>query len=187
MALDTAPIDIIILITRHDSAAWYNLAQIVPSFRAWTYSDQGRHAYAARFTVTRKTVSYSSDVFQHTTTLFGVLHSVNDQPAVVNECGNTWYTAGRVDRGNDLPAIMTKNGNRHWYIDYTIGRYIRPLSARMGRKNGIYWASSIATTISRPIYRPTARASGIIVICYTATTCPHGRLTARANGISMGY
>lgn len=46
----------------------------------------------------------------------GILHSVNDQPAVVFADGTKiWYRYGHIHRDNDLPAIERGNELHEWW------------------------------------------------------------------------
>jgi antitoxin component YwqK of YwqJK toxin-antitoxin module len=49
---------------------------------------------------------------------FGLLHSIDDQPSLIDDEGNTfWHKDGRFHRDNDLPAIIMNNGDKYWYIN----------------------------------------------------------------------
>jgi antitoxin component YwqK of YwqJK toxin-antitoxin module len=49
---------------------------------------------------------------------FGLLHSIDDQPSLIDDEGNTfWHKDGRFHRDNDLPAIIMNNGDQYWHIN----------------------------------------------------------------------
>jgi hypothetical protein len=46
----------------------------------------------------------------------GILHSFNDNPAVIHNDGTKlWYQHGNLHRNNDQPAIVKDIGSKEWY------------------------------------------------------------------------
>ncbi len=54
----------------------------------------------------------------------GILHSENDQPAIMYQNGVTryWYKDGIFHREGDKPAVVRQNGDQHWYKDGKLHR-----------------------------------------------------------------
>jgi hypothetical protein len=53
---------------------------------------------------------------------FGLLHSLNDQPSLIDDIGNKyWHKAGKIHRENDQPSIID-NGDLYWYKDGLLHR-----------------------------------------------------------------
>ena len=51
-----------------------------------------------------------------------LLHSFNDEPAVILEDGEShWYAKGKLHRVNG-PAVICANGNQQWYINGQLHR-----------------------------------------------------------------
>jgi hypothetical protein len=51
------------------------------------------------------------------------LHSFNDQPAKIYECGlKAWYKHGNLHRDNDHPAVIEETGTKYWYQHYEMHR-----------------------------------------------------------------
>lgn len=56
------------------------------------------------------------DIVNGRTYLNGVLHSFDDQPAIITGNGNQyWFRYGMQHRDNDLPAVIHANGTHEWY------------------------------------------------------------------------
>ena len=56
----------------------------------------------------------------------GLLHSFNDEPAVIQNGKRVWYHHSKIHRDNDLPAIIFANGDQCWCIHGKIHRYNGP-------------------------------------------------------------
>jgi hypothetical protein len=67
------------------------------------------------FRLAAGTVQIRDDINSRTY-LNGVLHSFDDQPAVITVLGSRkWYHNGLLHRDNGSPAIMSSDGTREWY------------------------------------------------------------------------
>jgi hypothetical protein len=54
---------------------------------------------------------------------FGLLHSIDDKPSLIDDEGNQyWYKDGKIHRNNDLPSIIMNNGDLYWYKDGLLHR-----------------------------------------------------------------
>jgi hypothetical protein len=54
---------------------------------------------------------------------FGLLHSFDDQPSLVdNESNKYWHKDGRFHRENDMPSIVMNNGDLYWHINGNLYR-----------------------------------------------------------------
>jgi hypothetical protein len=43
-------------------------------------------------------------------------HSINDLPAIISTNGNQyWYKEGKIHRDCDLPAVISADGDQYWY------------------------------------------------------------------------
>ena len=65
-----------------------------------------------------KFISIWSGGYVTRTYLNGRLHSIDDQPAIINihECVcNYWYKYGKKHRGGDLPAYVNTDGSKAYY------------------------------------------------------------------------
>jgi antitoxin component YwqK of YwqJK toxin-antitoxin module len=48
---------------------------------------------------------------------FGLLHSIDDQPSIVDNGNLYWHRDGKIHRENDMPSIIMNNGDKYWYIN----------------------------------------------------------------------
>jgi antitoxin component YwqK of YwqJK toxin-antitoxin module len=48
---------------------------------------------------------------------FGLLHSFDDQPSIINNGDLYWHKDGLLHRDNDMPSIVMNNGDKYWYIN----------------------------------------------------------------------
>jgi hypothetical protein len=53
---------------------------------------------------------------------FGLLHSYNDQPFIIDKGDLYWHKYGLLNRDNDLPSIVMNNGDKYWYINGILNR-----------------------------------------------------------------
>jgi len=57
----------------------------------------------------------------------GELHRENDMPAVIWKNGaKHWYTNGKCHRDNDMPAIIFADGDKEWWINNEFIRIEHP-------------------------------------------------------------
>lgn len=55
--------------------------------------------------------------------LNGVLHSYNNQPAIIKNYGvRVWYREGKLHSFNDQPALIYANGSKEWYKEGKLHR-----------------------------------------------------------------
>src|SRR5437762_263917 len=96
------PIELIKVIAIFDSDTWYKLYLYHDGFRALAKTQPLIKIYQNEF------VEHSIDEDgDKCTYLFGQLHSINDQPAVIRaDGGQEWYQNGQLHRYNDLPAAI---------------------------------------------------------------------------------
>jgi hypothetical protein len=48
---------------------------------------------------------------------FGLLHSLDDKPSIIDNGDLYWHKDGLLHRDNDLPSIIMNNGNKYWHIN----------------------------------------------------------------------
>ncbi len=104
--LDSLPIEIIGVIAGMDPDTCWNLYAAYPQFR-WKFCCDILQ-YRQMF-ITRK---------RGRTYVLGMLHSIDDNPAVIVGGISKWYYCGVVHR-RDKPAIINKNG---WEFRYKHGK-----------------------------------------------------------------
>jgi hypothetical protein len=115
--LDCLPLDVLIEIAAYDETAWYNLYRVDSFFREYAKSYVGIHKYISIATKTVIEFDYVN------TFLFGFLHSIYDEPAVIIKNGDKkWYRSGLLHRDNDLPAIVRDGGYQYWFQNGLIHR-----------------------------------------------------------------
>jgi hypothetical protein len=70
----------------------------------------------------------------------GLLHSYQDEPAIVADNGTykVWYKQGKIHRDNDLPAISRNESYQEWYKDGELHRD-GDLPAIIGSDNHQEW------------------------------------------------
>lgn len=136
------PLDIIKQIAACDQTTWIKLQAADPVFMRYAWAD-GRYAFLKRF-------STQVVFFNRTETqIFGRVHSIDDQPAVIynsvrewringvlnRPTGPTiiyadgeehWHKNGMCHRDEDLPAIIYSDGRRDWYQFGLLHRDIGP-------------------------------------------------------------
>lgn len=101
-----------------EDSPWYKLYCADEEFAEYARTDAGMRRFVMLFTVRRE---YEDDIFLHLsddivheTTLMRYIHSVNDEPAVIDETDKTWYYKSQIHRGGDLPAVVSENWQT-WY------------------------------------------------------------------------
>jgi hypothetical protein len=47
----------------------------------------------------------------------GLLHSIDDQPSLIEKENIYWHKDGLLHRNNDLPSIIMNNGDKYWHIN----------------------------------------------------------------------
>jgi antitoxin component YwqK of YwqJK toxin-antitoxin module len=48
---------------------------------------------------------------------FGLLHSLDDKPSIIDNGDLYWHKDGLLHRDNDLPSIIMNNGDKYWHIN----------------------------------------------------------------------
>jgi hypothetical protein len=48
---------------------------------------------------------------------FGLLHSYNDKPSLIDNGDLYWHKNGLLHRDNDMPSIIMNNGDNYWHIN----------------------------------------------------------------------
>ena len=103
------PLDVKFKIASFDMDTWIKLSYIDDQFKQFSYG-VGRKLFINLFTI------IDENKYHKISTIFGKLHSLNDQPALIYTNGNKyWYQNSKLHRDNDLPAIIYANGEQRWY------------------------------------------------------------------------
>jgi hypothetical protein len=48
---------------------------------------------------------------------FGLLHSIDDKPSLIDNGDLYWHKDGKLHGDNDLPSIIMNNGDKYWHIN----------------------------------------------------------------------
>ena len=102
-------LDIKVEIASKNDQVWYYMYRYDKVFRKYALSNIGKKRYIELFieyAITTDSVEYY---------LFGKLHSIYDQPAIIDAGSKYWYYNGMLHRDNDQPAIIFKDGTQYWY------------------------------------------------------------------------
>ena len=106
--MDTLPIELVTLIATDTFELFTTLLRVstIGNRLCEQYPQLiAKEKFIVVITDNEKTITY----------LNGKLHSLNDQPAIVDSNGNKlWYKYGKLHR-RDLPAAEYTNGDKEWY------------------------------------------------------------------------
>lgn len=58
-------------------------------------------------------ITHQNGLFE--STLNGLRHSFDDQPAYISKASQSWYQHGKYHRDDDLPAVIYTTGSQEWY------------------------------------------------------------------------
>ena len=123
--LTVLPIELIQVIASKDKDIWYHLYQYHDRFKELAKTPALINLYQNLFVeyiINKNGTKY--------TKLFGLFHSINDQPAKVwNNGTKEWYKEGKLHR-EDGPAVEYSNGNKYWYLHGKRHREGRPAVER---------------------------------------------------------
>lgn len=144
MMLFNTVLDIKYKIASFSSIAWYKLYLYDEEFREYARTNSAINEFVRLFALVehiRSPMLYA----RVQTSMFGLIHSFNDEPAVVFNTGKKmWYHGGCIYRGNDEPAIIYENGTKIWYNKYNIidrdndePAIIRHTGTKEWHKNGL--------------------------------------------------
>lgn len=110
-------LDILIEIASYDEDAWYKMTIANDEFALYSRSIAGIKLFRLLFTK-----DGGNNTYIKRTCIFGLLNSIEDEPAVVSVIGSFWYKNGKYHRNNDLPAMVFKSGTQKWYKDGQLHR-----------------------------------------------------------------
>ena len=109
--LSFLPLDVIQIIASLDKNVWFKLYLYNNEFKKLAKTPVLINLYQTKFIT-----EYINLNNQKCTTLFGKLHSVNDQPAFIYSDGSqAWHQNGLLHRDHDLPAKIYADGAQIWY------------------------------------------------------------------------
>jgi hypothetical protein len=94
------PFDIIKYVASFNPETWFRIMRINDAFALYACTDAGKREYVRLFTL----ITYVNGMTQ--TSLFGIVHSIYDEPAIIHKDYKTWYINGLIDRNCDLPAYV---------------------------------------------------------------------------------
>jgi hypothetical protein len=117
-------LDTKIHIASFDADSWYKLTLIDDEFKEYSQTKAGINMFIKLFymwethnEVKLNIINYykefTNDVKRGV--LFGIPHSINDEPAEILTNMRAWCNSGRYHRENDLPAVIFTNGRKLWY------------------------------------------------------------------------
>ena len=112
-------LDIIKLIASFHKDTWYNLYRVDERFYEYARTDVGIREYII-LAIEHRSINNG---YKKETRLFGMLHSINDLPAVIYEDSSQyWFKNDLIHRDGDLPAVIYINGRQEWYKDGELHR-----------------------------------------------------------------
>lgn len=103
-------LDILIEIASHSEDVWYKMTIANDEFALYSRSIVGIKMFRLLFTK-----DSGNDECVNGTYIFGLLNSIEDEPAVITSSGSFWYKNGKYHRVNDQPAMIFKSGTQEWY------------------------------------------------------------------------
>lgn len=102
--------DTVLYIASFNPETWFRLMRINNAFALYARADAGKREYVRLFALT----TYVNDMAQ--TSLFGIIHSIYDDPAITHKVYSEWYMNGVIHRDCDKPAFIYKeNRYEKWY------------------------------------------------------------------------
>ena len=106
------PLDVKFKIASFDMDAWIKLSYMDDKFKKFSYSI-GRKLFIELFTIIDK------NKYCKKWSIFGNLHSFDDQPAVIYSNGDKyWFQNGQLHRDDpsgQQPAVILADGEQRWY------------------------------------------------------------------------
>lgn len=121
-------LDIKIYIASFDENVWIDMVVYDEEFKQYAYTKTGAYQFANNF----------HETFCNSTYLFNYLHSINDQPAIIDEDYKYWYSKGDRHRGNNLPACIYADGDQSWWHRGKLHRDV-DLPAIITKKGAKHW------------------------------------------------
>jgi hypothetical protein len=110
-------LDILMEIASYSDDVWYKMTIANDEFALYSRGIAGIKMFRLLFTKDSGNGHYAKGTY-----VFGLLNSIEDEPAVVSAIGSFWYKNGKYHRDNDLPAIVFKSGTQKWYKDGQLHR-----------------------------------------------------------------
>lgn len=115
-------LDVAKIIASYDEDVWYKMTIADEEFAEYTRSDAGIQEFIRLFWKC-KIETLGFEEVCNTWKIFGLLHSFNDEPAIIYDTGRKeWYKQGALHRDDDKPAIVNSDGSQYWYKN---GKYHR--------------------------------------------------------------
>lgn len=116
-------LDIKYKIASFSSLTWYKLYLYDEEFRKYARTTAAINEFIQLFTLVERLCD-GNEYARVQTSIFGLIHSFNDEPSVVFDNGKRiWYYGGCIYRGDDNFAIFREDGTRLWYNKYnTVNR-----------------------------------------------------------------
>jgi hypothetical protein len=113
-------LDIKYKIASFSSITWYKLYLYDEEFHRYARTTAAINEFIQLFTLVERLCD-GTGYARVQTSIFGLIHSFNDEPAVVFDKGEKiWCYGGYIYRGDDKPAIIWCDGTRLWYNKYNI-------------------------------------------------------------------
>lgn len=127
-SLSNIVLDIKYKIASFNSLAWYKLYLYDDEFYKYAQTNTANKEFVRLF-AKKEVMRVGNGYSQIQTSILGIIHSLNDEPAIEYNNKKMWYYAGLIHRNDDKPAIVIENNigiNNTWYKNGKIHRDGKP-------------------------------------------------------------
>lgn len=110
-------LDIKYKIASFNSLAWYKLYLFDDEFNKYAQTNTAKKEFIRLF-ARKEIVNIKEGHFQIQTSILGIIHSLNDEPAIEYMNRKVWYYGGLIHRDDDKPALIIENNigiTNSWY------------------------------------------------------------------------
>lgn len=116
-SLSNIVLDIKYKIASFNSLVWYKLYLYDDEFHKYARTNVAISEFIQLF-AKKEIIHIKNGYSQIQTSILGIIHSLNDEPAIEYSNKKLWYYGGLIHRDDDKPAIIMKNSNgisNSWY------------------------------------------------------------------------
>jgi hypothetical protein len=107
-------LDVAKIIASYDEDVWYKMTIIHNEFAEYAHHYVGIQEFISLFWKYRIGELETGYVYK-VRTIFGLIHSFNDEPSGIYHNSVGWHNRNLPHRGYDRPAFIFKSGISHWY------------------------------------------------------------------------